>query len=80
MSERKKPLTPVKPTGMEVIFFYPCPFCERDVPLVAPTRPSMVGCDACGKRFPIVPVDERNLRFIKIIHAGGKAGVDPDFL
>jgi hypothetical protein len=59
MGEKKRPLTPVKPSGMEIICFYPCPFCSREVPLVSPTQPAMVRCDSCGKDFPIVPVDER---------------------
>ena len=80
MAENKKPLTPVQPAGMEIICFYPCPFCEREVPMMAPSQPAMVRCDACGKDFPIVPVDERGIRFFKIITANGKAAVDPDFL
>jgi len=76
----KKPQEPVKPVGMEVIFFYPCPHCQREVPLVAPVQPAMVRCDACGQHFPIVPVDERGVRFMKIITGQGKAAVDPDFV
>lgn len=79
MPEGRKPLIPVKPQSMEVVYFYPCPFCERGVPVVAPTQPTLVRCDACGKQFPIVPVDERTVRFIKIMSAGGRAAVDPDF-
>jgi hypothetical protein len=40
----------------------------------------MAQCDACRKNFPIVPVDERALRYYKIMLAGGKAAIDPDFL
>ncbi|WP_028587104.1 hypothetical protein [Desulfocurvus vexinensis] len=80
MGEKRKPLTPVKPSGMEIICFYPCPFCSREVPLVSPTQPAMVRCDACGKDFPIVPVDERGVRFFKVMTANGRAAVDPDFL
>lgn len=80
MSESRKPLTPVKPTGMEVIYLYPCPFCGREVPLMAPTQPAMAQCDECRRNFPIVPVDERTLRYIKIMLAGGRAAIDPDFL
>jgi hypothetical protein len=50
-----KPLTPVRPMGMEIVFLYPCPHCAREVTLIAPTRPSMAQCDACRKNFPIVP-------------------------
>jgi hypothetical protein len=75
-----KPLTPVKPSGMELIFLYSCPFCRRMVPLANPTQPSMAQCDACHEHFPIVPVDDRSIQFVKIMLAGGKAGIDPDFI
>lgn len=80
MSESAKPQPPVKPTGLELIYFYACPYCERQVPLLSPTQPTMAQCDACRKHFPIVPVDERSVTFIKIMLAQGKAGIDPDFL
>ena len=80
MAAPKKPLTPVKPSGVEIIYLYPCPFCVREVPVIAPTKPAMAQCDACHKRFPIVPVDERSVSFIKIMLANGLAGIDPDFV
>ncbi|MBU1230814.1 MAG: hypothetical protein KKA55_04065 [Proteobacteria bacterium] len=75
-----KPLMPVRPVGMEIVFLYPCPHCARDVTLIAPTRPTMAQCDACRKSFPIVPVDDRTLRYFKVMLNGGKAAIDPDFL
>lgn len=80
MSEHKKPLVPVKPVGMEIIYFYPCPFCQRQVPLLSPVQPTMATCDACRGNFPIVPVDDKTVQFIKTILAGGKASINPDFL
>jgi hypothetical protein len=80
MSERKKPLLPVKPSGLELVFFYACPGCRRNLPVVSPTQPTMVRCEACGVQFPIVPVDEKGVRFMKLITASGNAAVDPDFL
>lgn len=80
MAGNKKPLTPVKPVGLEVIFFYPCPHCNRDVPLIGPTQPAMAQCDACMNHFPIMPVDEKSVRFMKVMLADGKAGIDPDFM
>lgn len=80
MSASGKPVTPVKPSGMEIIYLYPCPYCTREVPLIAPTRPAMAQCDACRKNFPIVPVDEKAVRYLRLMMAGGKAGIDPDFL
>ena len=80
MSEKKKPLTPVKPINMELVFLYPCPFCAREVPLIAPTKPTMAHCDSCRQRFPVVPADDRTVRFFKLMTASGRAGIDPDFL
>ncbi|WP_319780260.1 hypothetical protein [Maridesulfovibrio sp.] len=79
MSESRKPLSPVKPSGMELIFMFPCPFCGREVPYIAPTQPAMATCDACRRNFPIVPVDEKIVRFYKTMLENGKAAVDPDF-
>lgn len=75
-----KPLQPVVPDGMELLFFYACPHCQRHVSLVSPTQPAMVQCDACRKPFPIIPVDERSVRYVRIMLGGGKAAVDPDFV
>ncbi len=80
MSLKKKPLTPVKPSGVEIIYFYACPFCGREAPVIAPTKPSMAQCDACRQRFPIVPVDEKSVSFVKIMLANGHAGIDPDYI
>lgn len=80
MSKRHIPLTPVPPDGMEVLFFYQCPHCGRHVPLVSPTEPRMASCDACARTFPIIPVDEHSLHFVRIMLAGGKAASSPDFL
>ncbi|MBQ3059034.1 MAG: hypothetical protein IJD16_01805 [Desulfovibrio sp.] len=80
MAERKRPLTPVPPDGMEILFFYQCPHCGRHVPLVSPTEARMVPCDACGQGFPIIPVDEHGLQYIRIMLGNGRAAADPDFL
>ncbi|MFW5836758.1 MAG: hypothetical protein ACOCVM_02025 [Desulfovibrionaceae bacterium] len=80
MSEPRKPITPVKPKSMEVVYIYPCPYCEREVPQLAPFQPAMAQCDACGRTFPIVPVEESSVRFMKIMLANGQAAVDSDFL
>ncbi|GFH63100.1 MAG: conserved hypothetical protein [Candidatus Desulfovibrio kirbyi] len=80
MNKRQIPLTPVPPTGMEMLFFYQCPHCGRQVPLVSPTEPKMTKCDVCAKSFPIIPVDEHSLHYVRIMLAGGKAASSPDFL
>ncbi|QLA16275.1 hypothetical protein [Desulfolutivibrio sulfoxidireducens] len=76
----KKPLTPVKPSGMELVFLYPCPFCGQTVPMASPAKPVLAQCGNCRGRFPIVPVDERTVNFVKLMTACGKAAVDPDFV
>ncbi len=80
MKTSQKPQAPVHPEGMEILFFYPCPHCGRHVPQVNPVTPQLVGCDACGQSFPIVPIDERSLHYVRIMLANGRAAVDPDFL
>ena len=65
---------------MEILFFYQCPQGGRHVPLVSPTEPRMVSCDNCGFSFPVIPVDEHGLHYVRIMLAGGKAAADPDFL
>lgn len=79
MGEKRRPVRPVAPDGMELLFFYACPWCGRHVALVSPTQPAMAQCEACRKTFPIMPVDERGLQYIRIMLAGGKAAIDPDF-
>lgn len=78
--DRKKPLAPVRPIGMELVYLYPCPFCGRNVPLLAPTQAGMGQCDACKKSFPLVPIDRKTVSFLKTIMAQGQASIDPDFL
>ena len=80
MSGSQKPLEPVAPDGMELLFFYRCPHCLRHVPLVNPVEPRNVRCDGCGKQFPIIPVDEHGLHYVRIMLANGKAAANPDSL
>lgn len=75
-----RPPEPVAPDGMELIVFYQCPYCGRHIGLPAPIEPRMIPCDVCHRNFPIIPVDEYGLHFLRIITAGGKATADPDFL
>lgn len=80
MAERRRPIEPVAPDGMEILFFYPCPGCGKHVPQASPVEPRLVRCPGCGQSFPIIPVDEQGLHFIRIMLADGKAAADPDFL
>lgn len=64
---------------MEIIFFYKCPRCERHMPVPSPLEPRLLTCENCRLSFPIIPVDEQGLHYIRIMLAGGKAAADPDF-
>ena len=75
-----QPPEPVKPIGMELVFFYPCPFCHRELPQVAQVQAAMLTCDVCRQKFPIVPIDESTVQFIKLMLADGPAAIDPDYL
>lgn len=80
MQEKKRPLEPVGPVSMDIVYFYPCPFCYHTVPVLSPFAPHLIECSFCSKRFPILPVDERSARFFKLMQADGKAAIDPEFL
>ncbi len=80
MSQPKRPLEPAKPVGMEVVYIYVCPFCNHRVGVSAPLQPAMVRCDACLKNFPVVPADEKSIRFIKLMLDEARAGIAPDFI
>lgn len=75
-----RPVSPVPPDGMELLIFYKCPHCGKHVGVPAPTEPRMINCEGCRMAFPIIPVDEHGVHFIRIMMAGGKAAADPDFL
>lgn len=78
--ERRRPIQPARPIGLELVFLYPCPHCGGRNPIVAPTQPSMARCESCGGQFPIIPVDAKTVAYVKLILANGRAGIDPDFL
>lgn len=75
-----RPVAPVPPDGMEFLIFYKCPQCGKHVGVPAPTEPRMITCEGCRMAFPIIPVDEHTVHFVRIMLAGGKAAADPDFL
>ena len=79
MSLSSRPVQPVPPESMELVFFYRCPGCGRRNPLIAPTQPSMTRCESCGEPFPVMPVDERTVHYVKIMLANGRAAVDPEY-
>lgn len=75
-----RPISPVAPDGMEILFFYKCPRCGKHVACASPTEPRLLACDACRMTFPIIPIDEHGLHYVRIMLAQGKAAADPDFL
>ncbi len=80
MSKGKRPLEPVAPADMELLFAYLCPNCERKNPLIAPTQPGIIMCGDCGLQFPIIPVDENTVLYIKLMLDHGRAAADPLFI
>ncbi len=76
----KKPLEPVKPEGLEVLLYYPCPFCNRRVPTIAPLEATVIRCDSCNKQFPVVPADDKSIKFIKTILDMGRAAISPEYV
>lgn len=80
MTSNGTPVAPVPPDGMEILFFYQCPSCGKHVAVPSPTEPRMLACDGCRTTFPIIPVDETSLHYIRVIMAGGRAAADQDFL
>ena len=79
MNASSRPAQPVPPESMELVFWYRCPGCGRRNPLIAPTQPAMTRCESCGETFPVMPIDERTVHYVKITLANGHAAVDPDF-
>jgi hypothetical protein len=76
----RRPVAPAKPVSVELVFFYVCPYCQRELPLVSPPQPAMIACDVCQQSFPIVPVDEYSVQFVKLMLANGQAAIDPDYM
>lgn len=79
MSLPSHPVQLVLPKSMELVFFYRCPGCGCRNPLIAPAQPSMTHCKSCGEPFPVTPVDERTVRYVKIMLTNDRAALDPDF-
>ncbi|MFV0423296.1 hypothetical protein [Oleidesulfovibrio sp.] len=79
-NESNKPLAPVKPIALELLLFYPCPFCDHKMPMLNPVKPTVARCDSCLNAFPVVPVDARTLSFLKVMLDNGRASIDPDFM
>ena len=74
------PVQPVAPTDMTILFAYACPFCGQANHVPAPLAPGMLRCGNCMKPFPIIPVDERTIRYIHLMLDNGRAAADADFI
>ena len=79
MNGSQRPPQPILPESMELVFYYRCPACGYRNPLISSTQPAMTRCVSCTHPFPVVPVDERSVHYVKIMLANGRAAVDPDF-
>lgn len=79
MKKNTTEVTPVAPSGMEIIFLYKCPKCQKSIGLVAPTQPAMAQCEFCGTMFPVLPVDERGVQYVKLMMGNGLSAMDLDF-
>ena len=75
MSSPKRPVQPVPPAAMEMIFFYTCPQCGWHAAVGNPTEAKLIPCESCGLRFPIIPVEEHYLHFMRIMTGAGRAAV-----
>ncbi len=80
MSKAAKPVNPVKPSGLELVCVYLCPYCNREVPMLAPIAPTVVRCDVCARNFPVIPVEEKTVAFVKLMLANGASAIDSDFM
>ncbi len=74
-----KQFNPVAPSGMEIMFYYTCPNCKETIELASPVQPAMVQCFFCYEVFPILPVDERSIQYIKLMLGNGLSAVDLDY-
>lgn len=72
-------IDPVKPDSMALVFVYHCPVCGSEHVLVSPVQPYSVNCGFCRSRFPIVPVDEKTVKYVYTMLGNGKAAIDPDY-
>jgi len=79
MPQQKMP-DPVAPCRLTLVFSYECPHCHEELPVGAPTKPAVIRCPVCGKKFPIIPVDECVVDYISLMTDGGRAAANPDFL
>jgi transcription elongation factor Elf1 len=80
MSKNVKPVDPVKPSAMELLFVYSCPFCDSRLNLLAPTVAAIVQCGTCGNKFPIVPIEGKTVNFVKIMLDNGRAAIDSEYM
>ncbi len=77
---KRKILSPVAPSGMEIVLNYPCPSCNELVPVLAPIRPTKVKCPHCKVEYPVIPADPTSLQYLSLIFANGSAIINPDFM
>ncbi len=77
---KRKIITPVAPSGMEIVLNYPCPNCTARVPVIAPINPIKIRCPHCKTEYPVIPADPTSLQYLSLMFANGSALVHPDFI
>lgn len=77
----RRPIEPAKPEGMELIFFYACPYCGRKILALATGRPFRWRVVIrAPKTFQFCLWMNAQYVFAKLMLANGKAAIDPDFM
>ena len=75
-----RPVQPVAPSGMAILFTYVCPHCGQQNYIPEPVQPESCRCGRCAQPFPIIPVDRRTLHYLRIMFDNGRAAADIDFI
>ena len=80
MTSNRKYIAPVAPSDMTILFTYRCPVCGREYSVPEPTQPAQIRCMNCQAKFPVIPVDERTIDYIRLMLDNGRAAADADFV
>lgn len=63
----------VYPEEVEILLFYPCPRCQRKMPVIAPVEMKLIRCDQCGHTYKIASVRGKDILYLKSVLAGGRS-------
>lgn len=79
MSLSSRPVQPVPPESMELVFFLSLPRLWAPQPSDCADAAFHDPLRVLRGPFPVMPVDERTVHYVKIMLANGRAALDPDF-